>query len=172
MKSEDYREKYNEMVTEINRQLKLLEKADPESVSLERYRKYFRKVTTKKPNYRKIQTMYSRAKKLLASNELSLDSQERAKANAIKTLQLEGIDYINKRNFNSYMRFLDDARARGLATLYSSTQIIEAIHEANKQGLTKEQILSNIDRWSKQVKYDKEGKVIEQIEPRKLKIKL
>lgn len=172
MKSEDYRKKYNEMVTDINRQLKLLEKADPESISLERYRNYFRKVTTKNPNYRKIQTLYSKAKKLLSSKELSLESQERAKANAIKTLQLEGIDYINKRNFNSYMRFLDDARARGLATLYSSTQIIEAVHEANKQGLTKEQILSNIERWSKQVKYDKEGKVIEQIEPRKLKIKL
>ena len=172
MKSEDYRRKYNEMVTEINRQLKLLEKADPDSISLERYRNYFRKSTAKNPNFRKIQTLYSRAKKLLSSNELSLESQERSKANAIRTLHLEGIDYVNKRNFNSYMRFLDDARARGLATLYSSTQIIEAIHEANRHGLTKEQILANIDRWSKQVKYDKEGKVIEQIEPRKLKIKL
>lgn len=172
MKSEDYRKAYNKMVTDINRQIRRLEKADPESVSLERYRNFFQKVTTKNPNYRTIQKLYSRAKKVLSSGELSVESQTRAKANAIQTLRDEGMTYINKSNFNSYIRFLEDARSKGLSALYSSSQIIEAVHEAKKQGLTKDQILANIDRWSRQVKYDKEGKVIEQIEPRKLKIKL
>lgn len=172
MKSEDYRKAYNKMVTDINRQIRKLEKADPESVSLERYRNYFQKVTTRNPNYRTIQKLYSTAKRVLSSGELSVEAQARSKANALKTLHEEGMTYINSRNFNSYMRFLDDARARGMSALYSSTQIIEAIHEAKQQGLTKDQILANIDRWSKQVKRDREGKIIEQIEPKKLRIKI
>ena len=172
MKSEDYRREYNKMVTEINKQIRKLEKADPESISLERYRNYFQKVTTKNPNYRTMQKLYSKAKKLLTSNELSVDWQERSKAATIKTLNDEGMTYINRKNFSSYMRFLDDARARGLAALYSSTQIIEAVHEAKSQGMTDSQIKSNIEYWSNQMKRDKEGKVIEQIEPKKLRIKL
>lgn len=172
MKSEDYRREYNKMVTEINNQLRRLEKADPESVSLERYRNYFQKVTTKNPNYRTIQKLYSSAKRLLRSNELSVEWQDRSKAAAIRTLQDEGMTYINRKNFSSYMRFLDDARARGLASMYSSTQIIEAVHEARQQGLTKDQIMANIDRWAKNIRYDREGKVIEQIEPKRLKVKI
>lgn len=172
MKSEDYRREYNKMVTEINNQLRRLEKADPESVSLERHRNYFQKVTTKNPNYRTIQKLYSSAKRLLRSNELSVEWQDRSKAAAIRTLQDEGMTYINRKNFSSYMRFLDDARARGLASMYSSTQIIEAVHEARQRGLTKDQILANIDHWAKNIRYDREGKVIEQIEPKRLKVKI
>ena len=172
MKSEDYRKEYNKLVNDINRQIRKLEKADPESVSLERYRNYYQKVTTKNPNYRTIQKLYRSAKQLLKSGELSVESQMRSKASAIRTLHDEGMKYITKRNFNSYIRFLDDARARGLASMYSSTQILEAVHEAKQQGLTKGQIIANMDRWAKQIRKDKEGKIIEQIEPRKLKIKL
>ena len=70
------------------------------------------------------------------------------------------------------MRFLDDARAKGLGALYSSTQLIDKIKEMKDRRLTKTQILKNIDRWSRQnVKRDKEGKVIEQIKPKKLYIR-
>ncbi len=91
---------------------------------------------------------------------------------ALDTLHREGYDYINRRNFNSFMRFLDDARAKGLGALYSSTQLIDKIKEMKDRRLTKTQILKNIDRWSRQnVKRDKEGKVIEQIKPKKLYIR-
>lgn len=91
---------------------------------------------------------------------------------ALDTLHREGYDYINRRNFNSFMRFLDDARAKGLGALYSSTQLIDKIKEMKDRRLTKSQILKNIDRWSRQnVKRDKEGKVIEQIKPKKLYIR-
>lgn len=172
MKTSDYKREYNKMVTAINRQLKRLEKADPESVALERYRNFFQRETSRKPDYNTIRAQYSKAKKVLTSGQLSVEAQRRSKANAIETLHRDGMTYINMVNFNSYIRFLDDARARGLATIYSSTQIIEAVHEAKSKGLTKEQILSNMDRWAKQIRYDKEGKVIEQIEPKKLKVKI
>ena len=171
MTGEDYRKKYNEMVNIINKQIAKLEKADPESVTLERYRGYFQKVTTRNPNYSTIRKLYSSAKKLIKSGQLSLEAQERAKANALESLHREGYGYINKRNFNSFMRFLDDARAKGLGALYSSTQLIEAIQEAKSKGLTKKQILANIDRWSNQMQRDRQGRIIEQIEPKKLKVR-
>ena len=171
MTKNDYKAKYNDMVKEINKQIRKLEKADPESVALERYRNYYKPVTSKDPNYNTIRKLYKSARDLLKSNELSLESQDRAVANAIETFHREGRTYINKRNFNSFMRFLDDARARGIASLYSSTQIIDAIQEAKEKGLSDDQIKANIQRWSKNIKRDKEGRIIEQLEPRKLKVR-
>ena len=70
------------------------------------------------------------------------------------------------------MRFLDDARSRGLGSLYSSTQLIDLIKEAKDKRLTNAQIRANIDKWARQtVKYDKEGKVIEVENPRKLYVR-
>lgn len=173
MKSEDYRREYNLMVDEIHRQLQELKKADPDSVSLDRYRRRFQKVTTRNPHFRTIQSQYMKAKKLLASNELSLESQKRSKAAAIRTLHKEGLTFINRKNFNSFMRFLDDARARGLGSIYSSTQILEPLIDMQKKGMTKEQIKNNIKYWADEyVKYDENGKIIEVIEPKKLEIKL
>ena len=71
------------------------------------------------------------------------------------------------------MRFLDDARARGLGSIYSSTQILEPLIDMQKKGMTKEQIKNNIKYWADEyVKYDENGKIIEVIEPKKLEIKL
>ena len=80
---------------------------------------------------------------------------------AIKTLKELGYDYIDRRNFGSFMNFLDDARARGLGAIYSSTQLIEAFKEAKDKGLNKAQILANIDYWAKKyIKYE-DNKIIE-----------
>ena len=71
------------------------------------------------------------------------------------------------------MRFLDDARARGLGSIYSSTQILEPLIDMQKKGMTKDQIKNNIKYWADEyVKYDENGKIIEVIEPKKLEIKL
>lgn len=171
MKAEDYRRQYNIMVTDINKKLKALAKNDPESITLERYRNVFRKVSTKKPNFNTIRKMYTSAKNLLESGALSLEAQERSIANAIDTLHREGYEFINRSNFNSFMRFLDDARARGLGSLYSSTQLLETFNEAKKKGLTKAQILKNIERWTAEANRDSNGKLIEVDNKVKLKIK-
>ena len=172
MNANDYKREYNRMVNEINDMLDVLSQTDPESVALEKYRNYYQPITSDPPNFNTVRTMYSSAKKLIQSNQLSLESHERSIANAIDTLHKEGYGYINRRNFNSYMRFLDDARARGLGALYSSTQLIEAIHEAKNKRLSDADIKANIQRWSNAMKRDKEGRIIEQIEPKKLRVKV
>lgn len=165
------RDEYNEMVGKINRQLRTLAKHDPDTPALSRWRGYFQKVTADNPNRRTISKLRSEASKLLRSGQLSIESQERSVANAIQRLHEDGYTFINRRNFNSFMRFLDDARARGLGSMYSSEQIIEAIYKAKKKGLSRSEINQNIDRWSKQIKYDREGKQIEVEQPKPLNVR-
>ena len=69
------------------------------------------------------------------------------------------------------MHFLDDARARGLAALYSSDQLIEAYQQMREKKLSRRQIQENINRWAnKAIRYDKEGKLIEREETPPLKV--
>lgn len=165
-------EEFNRNVRAINRNLEELEEKVPDSIALERYKGEFFEIHDPNYNYNALRRMNKRARELLQSGATSVEGQERSMSLALDTLHREGYDYINRRNFNSFMRFLDDARAKGLGALYSSTQLIEKIKEMKDRRLTKKQILSNIDRWSRQnVRRDREGKVIEQIKPKKLYIR-
>lgn len=163
---------FNQNVREINRNLEELERKMPDSRALEYHKGEFWEINDPNYNYNKLRELNKNAKQLLQSGEITVEGQERSIALALKTLHEEGYDYINRRNFNAFMRFLDDARAKGLGALYSSTQLIEKIKEMKDRRLTKGEILANIDRWAKKnVKRDKEGKIIEQVKPKKLYIK-
>lgn len=163
---------FNRNVRQINQNLEELERKTPDSIALERYKGEFYEINDPDYNYNALRRMNKRAKEILKSGVTSVEGQERSMSLALDTLHREGYDYINRRNFNSFMRFLDDARAKGLGALYSSEQLIEKIKEMKDRRLTKGQILKNIDRWSRQnVKRDREGKVIEQVKPKKLYIR-
>ena len=162
---------YNYYAKLINRNLKKLSKEFPESRALERYRGEFEPITTPNANKRVVSKLLKKAKDLWSSGATSVKSEKRAVALAIDTLKSRGIDYVNKRNFKYFYRFLDDARARGLGSLYSSTQLIEAIKEAKDKGLSKADIKANIEYWArKELKYDKEGRLIEPNSYQSLKV--
>lgn len=165
-------QRFNAKVDLLRKRLKSIEAIDPDSVVLERYRGMYRKLSEKvKYNARMVDKALKRISDLLAGDELTMDGYARSKAQGIKTLNDAGLDYINEKNFNSFMRFLNDAQARGLGSIYSSDQIIELIQQAKKQGLTKGQINENIRRWADQVvRHDKEGKIIEVVNPPELKV--
>ena len=120
-------EEFNRNVREINRNLQELEEKTPDSIALERYKGEFFEINDPNYNYNALRRMNKRAKQLLESGAVSVEGQERSMSLALDTLHREGYDYINRRNFNSFMRFLDDARAKGLGALYSSTQLIDRI---------------------------------------------
>ena len=163
--------KYEAYRQKIEANLEEIRAHDPDSVILEKWNKYYKPITSKNPNYQAVRTAYNSIKKLYESGATSLETSERSIANAIDTLKRKGYS-IDRRNFNSFMRFLDDARSRGLGSLYSSTQLIDLIKEAKDKRLTNAQIRANIDKWARQtVKYDKEGKVIEVENPRKLYVR-
>lgn len=162
---------YNYYVKMINRNLSKLAKEMPESRALERYRGEFEPITTPNPNKRIVSKLVKYARAVYKSGVTSLTSERRSVALAIDTLKKSGINYVNKRNFKSFFNFLDDARARGLGALYSSTQMIEAFKQAKDKGLTKKQILANIDYWAnKNVKYDNQGMIVEPDEYKPLKV--
>ena len=153
---------HNYYVKMINKNLSKLAKEMPESKALERYSGEFQPITTQNPNKRVLAKALKQVKAIYKSGVTSLSHQKRSMNLAIQTLKEQGIDYVDRRNFNSFFTFLDDARARGLGSIYSSTQLIEAFKAAKDKGLTKSQILANIEYWAqKYVKYDKEGKIIE-----------
>ena len=168
---ENVRRQYNEYVEKINKNLEEIEREQPDSIALERYKGYFEKMDRSDLDYNTMRRMLKTAREVYERGQTSLDAIERSKELAIKTLHEEGYDYINRRNFNSFMRFLDDARAKGLGSLYSSTQLIEKIREAKQKGLTKAEIKANIERWSRQIPRDTDGKEIEQIKPKNLTIR-
>lgn len=153
---------YNYYAKMINKNLSKLAKELPESRALERYRGEFEPVTTDNPNKKLLNKLLKRARDVYKSGVTSLTNERRTMALAIDTLKANGIDFVNKRNFKSFFNFLDDARARGLGALYSSTQLIEAFKQAKDKGLSKKDIQANIDYWaSKELRYDSEGKLIE-----------
>jgi hypothetical protein len=163
-------EKYNYYAGKINEDLKTLAKEAPESKALERYAGEFEPITSEHANIRKAREMAKRAEKLYKSGATSLEGSERSMALTIDKLREEGLDFIDRRNFRSFMRFLHDAQARGLGSLYTSEQIIEAVKDARRKGLNRRQIEANIQYWEqKMVKYDKEGLLIEPDEYKPLK---
>ena len=165
-------QKYNSLVNKLRSRLNAIEQSDPDSIVLERYRGLHRKLSEgTKYLSRTVDKVLKSITNLLESDELTMDGYQRSKAQGIRTLNDAGLDYINEKNFNSFMRFLNDAQARGLGSLYSSDQIIDAIKQAKDQGLTKGQINENIRRWAAQsVRHDKEGKIIEVVNPPELKV--
>lgn len=168
---ENVMKEYNDYVAKINENLREIERNDPDSIALDKWRGFFEPIDNPSLDYNTMRKMKSMARNVYESGAVSLEGVERSRELALRTLHDEGYTYVNRKNFNSFMRFLDDARARGLGSLYSSTQIISMIYEAKKKGLTKSQIKKNIARWGDQVKRDREGKVIEQQRPKKLTIR-
>ena len=165
-------DEYAKLSRKINRQIKKLEKEYPEAVSLERWRNKFKPITSKQPSYNKVAGMLKNARQLVENDKLSLDSQKRAVDSAIETLHRDGYTFITRENFDYFMRFLDDARARGLGSSYSSEQILRPIYRGMKRHkLTDEEIMKNIQLWSENLPRDNEGKVIEVKNPKPLRIR-
>lgn len=163
---------HNFYVEEINKNLRRIAKEMPDSKLLARYKGEFEPITTDNPNNRTLNRALKYARDIYKSGVVSVESEKRSVAGAIDTLRRDyGIDYVNRRNFRSFFNFLDDARARGLGSLYSSDQIITAIREAKEKGLSKAEIQANIKYWAeKYVKYDEEGKIIEPDEYTEIKV--
>ena len=163
---------FNEKVDRLRALLDAIERKEPDAIVLEKYRGVFTKITSIRPSAKEVAKLEKKIDEVLDSNELTLESWERSKALGIEKLHKEGLDFINEKNFNAYMRFVNDAQARGLGALYSSRALVEAVYSAKSMNLTDAQIKENIRRWAKKfVKYDKEGKVIEVENPKELEVK-
>lgn len=171
------RQRYSYLSGIIRRKLRNLEARMPESVMLERYSGEFRPLKELgNVSDRALKRGIQEAERLLASKELSLKNRKRAMGAAIKTLNSRGYDYINAGNFRYFFDFLEDARSRGLASIYGYQYLLDTFNRAKQRGLSDEEIKGNIAYWSEQyekrkLKADKLGIPEDMIDNPKLYVK-
>ncbi len=65
----------------------------------------------------------------------------------IDSFQEHGYGFINQQTLDPTLEFLEDARARGIGTLFPSDIIVEAAGRAVRYGLSKEDWQKNVDYW-------------------------
>lgn len=153
---------YSQISQKVRKNIKYLEKHNPSSVALERYgiSEFPTATQLKKEGYdtRSLKRLIGYAKKALEQTQPS--TIKRAERLAIETLNKDyGVKFITGRNINAFFRFMDDLRARGVATAKSSKVWAETYEKIRKQGLTKNEIELNMDYWLQQFeKLSSEGK--------------
>lgn len=173
------RQRYSYLAGRVRRQISKLRKRMPEAVSLERYsEKEFPKLREMKiqPSDRALKAAIRQAEKLLSSGELTLRRQRRSVATAIKTLNERGYTYVNQQNFGYFMDFLDDARARGLSSIYGYQYLLDTFNRAKKRGLSDDEIRGNIAYWAEQADKqramaEKKGIALDEFEAKRLYIR-
>jgi len=171
------RQQYSKLASQIRRKAKILEQRMPEAVSVQRYRGEFPKLRDLgNVSESALRRGIKEAERLLKSNELSLRANKRSQATAIQTLNERGYNYINNQNFGYFMNFLDDARARGLASIYGYQYLLDTFNRAKKRGLSDDEIRGNIQYWANQADKQKaiamkKGIPLEELEGKRLYIR-
>lgn len=171
------RQKYSKLASQIRRKARILEQRMPDAVSVQRYRGEFPKLRDLgNVSESALRRGIKEAERLLKSNELSLRANKRSQATAIQTLNERGYNYINQGNFGHFMNFLDDARARGLASIYGYQYLLDTFNRAKKRGLSDDEIRGNIQYWANQADRQKaiamkKGIPLEELEGKRLYIR-
>ena len=153
---------YSQISQKVRKNIRYLEKHNPSSVALERYglSEFPTMTQLKREGYdtRSLKRLTGYAKKALEQTQPS--TVKRAERLAIETINQDyGVKFINGRNINAFFRFMDDLRARGVATAKSSKVWAETYEKIRKQGLTKNEIELNMDYWLQEFeKLSSEGK--------------
>lgn len=171
------RQQYSRLASQVRRKARILEQRMPEAVSVQRYRGEFPKLRDLgNVSEAALRRGIKEAQRLLESNELSLRANKRSQATAIQTLNERGYNYINNQNFGYFMNFLDDARARGLASIYGYQYLLDTFNRAKKRGLSDDEIKGNIQYWANQADRQraiamKKGIPLEEFEGKRLYIR-
>lgn len=139
---------YSKASIKVRRQLKRLEGRAGSKQLIERYRGEFPTLRELgNVSERDLQIMTRKATNLLQTKTLTT-RHNRQINQAVETLQERGYDYVNRSNIEEFFDFLDDARARGLASIYGYEAILDAVNRAKRRGLSPAEIKGNIDYWS------------------------
>lgn len=146
-KTNSYKSQYAKESAYIRKRIKALESKVPLSPVVERYRDEFPAIKdfAIPPTERDYQAALKEIRKVKESGVLSLRWQRRSYNSFIKRMNDQGYDFVNEENARELLEFLDDAQARNLTSIFGYQQITLAIHKAIRKGLTKEEIIQNMD---------------------------
>lgn len=139
---------YSRASIKVRRQLKRLEGRPGAKKLLERYTGEFPRLRELGDvSDRELNLLTRKAEALLKTKTLTT-KHDRQIRQAVDTLQERGYDYVNMHNIDSFFDFLDDARARGLTSIYGYEAILDAVNRAKKRKLSDTEIKANIDYWA------------------------
>ena len=140
--------RYSRAAIKVRRQLKRLEGKAGSKNLIQEYRKEFPTLQELgNVSEKDLNRMARRAERLLEEKTLT-QMHEAQIQHAIQTMHDRGYNFLNRYNFDYLFDFLDDARARGLASIYGYEAILEAVNRAQRRELTAEEIAGNIEYWT------------------------
>lgn len=86
--------------------------------------------------------------RFLSSSSSRAAEYAQVRSNTVQSFQESGYDYVTEKNLDPLIQFLEDARQRHLAAIYDSARLVEVFNRAVKRGLSREQVLGNIEYWA------------------------
>lgn len=86
--------------------------------------------------------------RFLSSGSSRVEEYEEVRKQTVKSFHDNDYDYVTLKNLDPMMQFLEDARQKHLAAIYDSKRLVIVFTRAVKRGLTREQVLGNIEYWA------------------------
>lgn len=86
--------------------------------------------------------------RFLSASSSRVNEYEQVRSDTVETFHRHGFEDVTEKNLDPLIQFLEDARQRHLATIYGSEQLVETFQRAQKRGLSREQLLGNIEYWA------------------------
>ena len=150
MAKNSIRKQYARMSAKFRYDLQKLENRAGDVRSVRRYKGEFPSLTAlgNMVTDQDLKQAMKQMKEIRASGQLSLRTKKRAPASMLDTLHREGYEYIDEGNIEDFYKFMEDARARGLGAIYGSDRIAQLIQRGMKKGLTRNQIIANMESWA------------------------
>ena len=87
--------------------------------------------------------------RFLESQYSSIQGQQMLMDNNIATMQSHGYDFINEKNYKSFVNFMEDARSRVVASGYGSEFFVDIFEQSERLKISAKSLLKDVDYWAK-----------------------
>lgn len=84
----------------------------------------------------------------LKSNSGSLKGLQQRKRSAIESFRERGYTQINESNFNDFVKFMEEARERGLDRIYGSDYIVATYEDVQAIGISPSDVMKDFNWWA------------------------
>lgn len=101
-------------------------------------------------NERELRYLFSDLHYFLASPRSSVTGLDKIRRQSLDTLHAHGYEFVTKKNFREFGRFMEWARERAQAYMYDSDQVAKTYNElAVKRNLSQQEIETAFRAWSR-----------------------
>ena len=145
----ELKQQYVKQSYEARRRYKELQAKYPGSEIVQRRQGDFKPLRQMKGITKKELAMeLSDVTRFLSASSSRVNEYEQVRSDTVETFHLHGYEDVTEKNLDPMIQFLEDARQRHLAAIYDSKRLVEVFNRAVKRGLTREQVLGNIEYWA------------------------